>query len=157
MSHITHDTRHMTSDRWEEVNILLKFQLPSSYGLGVRGDIWHVTCDTWHMTRDMWHLTYDMCHVTHRGWWRVCQNFRSLAPTVWVSWRFWTKGWPTQFVNYKGDCRTAPATPGLLNIQYFFVKCIANLSLLQIFIIIILENNLVAFSNMVLDRLWLNK
>ena len=27
---------HMTCDRWEEVNLLSKFRLPSSYGLGVK-------------------------------------------------------------------------------------------------------------------------
>ena len=50
------------------VNILTKFQLSSSYGLGRT-----------------------------------------------VSARFWTKGWPTHLINYGGVCRTAPATPGLLN------------------------------------------
>ena len=52
----------------------------------VTHDTWHVTCDTWHMTHDTWHMTYDMCHVTHRGWWKLCQNFRSLALMVLV-WR----------------------------------------------------------------------
>ena len=50
VTHVTHDTRHITCDtwhmtcdvwhvthdRWGEVNLLLKCQLPSSYGLGVK-------------------------------------------------------------------------------------------------------------------------
>ena len=27
-------------------------------------------------------------HVTHRGWWTLCQNFKSLALTVWKLWWF---------------------------------------------------------------------
>ena len=33
--HLTPNTWHMTCDTWWGVNILLKFQLPSSYGLGL--------------------------------------------------------------------------------------------------------------------------
>ena len=33
--HLTHDMWHLTYDTWWGVNILSKFQLPSSYGLGV--------------------------------------------------------------------------------------------------------------------------
>ena len=40
----------MTVDRWEEVNHLTKFQLPSSYGLGVTGDMRHLKCDSGHLT-----------------------------------------------------------------------------------------------------------
>ena len=110
-------------------------ELPSSYSLGVRGDMWHLTCDTWHLTcdtwhltpeiwhltPDMWHMTYDMCHVTHRGWWTLCQNFRSLALMVWV-WRCLQYSEQKddqlnqlmQWISDKGVCRTAPAKPGLL-------------------------------------------
>ena len=31
-------------------------------------------------------------------------------------WIYFDKGWPTQLINYKGVCRTAPAEPGLLTI-----------------------------------------
>ena len=41
--------------------------------------MWLVTCDTWHMT-------CYMSHMTHRGRWPLCQNFRSLALTVWELW-----------------------------------------------------------------------
>ena len=33
---MTHETRHVTHDRWGKVNLLSKLQLPSSYGLGVK-------------------------------------------------------------------------------------------------------------------------
>ena len=42
---------------------------------------WQVTCAMWHVVRDTWHMTYDR-------WWTLCQNFRSLALTVWDSWCF---------------------------------------------------------------------
>ena len=70
---VTHDTWHRSGDRWEEVNLLSKFQLPSSYSLGVTGDMWHMTCDTWHVT-GMGRLTFS-------------QNFSSLGLAVW-EWRF---------------------------------------------------------------------
>ena len=110
----------MTGDKWEEVNLLWKFQLPSSYGLGVRGDMWHLKCDTWHLTCEIWHVTNDMCHVTHRGWWTLCKNSRSPSLMVWV-WRCLEDSELkddrlNQWMNNKGVCRTAPATPGLLKI-----------------------------------------
>ena len=75
MWHLKHDTWQVTFWR----NLLSKLQLPSSYGLWVRGDMWHLKCDPWHLTPDMWHVTYDTCHVTHRRWWTLCKTFRSLA------------------------------------------------------------------------------
>ena len=45
--------------------------------------MWHGTSDTLLMTSKMWHLTYDTGHMTHRLWWIVCENFWSLALTVW--------------------------------------------------------------------------
>ena len=62
---MTHDMWHMTHDRWEEKNLLRKYQLPSSYGLGVICDKWHLTWDTWHLTWDMWHMT---CNIWHVDW-----------------------------------------------------------------------------------------
>ena len=35
MLHVTHHTSHITHDTWWWVNILSKFQIPSSYGLGL--------------------------------------------------------------------------------------------------------------------------
>ena len=34
--HLIHDILHVTCDTWGEVNILLKDQVPSSYGWGVK-------------------------------------------------------------------------------------------------------------------------
>ena len=74
--HVTCDTWHMThATRWEEVNLLSKFQLSSSYVLGVRGDMWQLTCDTWYMTHDTWHVTRDTWHVTRCARWTFSQNF----------------------------------------------------------------------------------
>ena len=57
--HVPHGIWHMTGDRLEEVKLLSKCQLPSSYGLGVRGDMWHLSCDTWHLTHDIWPVSCD--------------------------------------------------------------------------------------------------
>ena len=35
----------MTHEKWEEMNLLSKFQLHSSDGLVVTGDMRHLTCD----------------------------------------------------------------------------------------------------------------
>ena len=55
--------------------------------------------------------------MPHGGGWIFSQNVCSLALTVWD--RQWTKGWLNQWIyesmnELKGDCRTAPARPGLL-------------------------------------------
>ena len=36
MYYMTYDTWYMTWDRWGKVNLLLKGQLPSSHGLGMK-------------------------------------------------------------------------------------------------------------------------
>ena len=115
--HVTHDTWHMACDMLWRVNILSKFQLPSSYGLwfniswrlggkGWRTD-WlnHVgvcrtapatpglliigTRDTCH---GAWHLTQDMWQVSydtwHKGLVNIVLDFRSLAQTVSEQWCF---------------------------------------------------------------------
>ena len=45
----------MTGDRWQEVNLISKFQLQSTNGLGVRGDMWYLAPDTWHLICVTWH------------------------------------------------------------------------------------------------------
>ena len=55
---------HVTHDRWGEVNLLLKFQIPSSYGL-----------------------------------------------VVTVFWRYFHKGWVSDFISDEGICRIAPTKP----------------------------------------------
>ena len=86
----------------------IKFQVPSSYGLGVIGDMWHLTPETWYMKSDIWAL---------------CQNCRSLALMAWV-WKClediltkhdWLDEWINQWINCEGVCRMAPDTLNLLN------------------------------------------
>ena len=79
-----------------------------------------------HMTHDTWHLTCDTWHVTGLGRWTFSQNFSSLTGLgLKVIWRFGGKGWVSQLMNEwmndEGVCRTAPATPGLLNIEVAIV------------------------------------
>ena len=94
MWHVTHEMWHMTCDTW------------------------HVTHDVWHMICDKWHITCDIWHVTHGGRWTFTKHFRSLANTD-REWRCLENleekdQSMNQLINYKGVCRTAPATPGLL-------------------------------------------
>ena len=79
----------------------------------------------WQVTRDRWHVTRDTWHMTHSVGWTFSQNFNSLALPVW-DWEcledILSKGSLNQSINQlindRGDCRTAPATPGLLNISH---------------------------------------
>ena len=59
---VTHDTWHITHDRWEDVN-LFSFLALTLWQLQVTCDTWHVTCDPWHMTCDTWLMTGDIWHV----------------------------------------------------------------------------------------------
>ena len=75
--------------------------------------MWHVTFDSWHMTRDKW-------HVTRLGGWTFSQNFSSLALTVFDLWNYEDLEEKAHGLNQsmsdEAVYRTAPATPGLLNI-----------------------------------------
>ena len=77
-------------------------------------DIWHVTRDTWHVTHDTWDVW---------GGWTFSQNFRSLALTVWDLGYYEDleekDEWINQLINHEAVYRTAPATPGLLNISSY--------------------------------------
>ena len=78
--------------------------------------MWHVTRDTWHVTLDTWHLTCDT-------WWGVnilstFQLSTSFGLGVMVFLRFWGKGGVNHSISHKAVCRTAPATPGLVNIYF---------------------------------------
>ena len=86
-------------------------------------DMRQVTCDMWHVTRDTWHMTHDMRHVTWDMLWGVNIFSKFQLPSssgLWfmIFWRLGGKGSLThslnEWINYGGDCRTAPATPGLL-------------------------------------------
>ena len=50
--------------------------------------MWHMTCDMWQMICETWHGTWDTWRMTHDRWWTLCQNFRSLALTIWELWCF---------------------------------------------------------------------
>ena len=78
----------------------------------------------WYLTPDTWHVTHDICHMTHRGWWPLCQNFKSLALQFGHNdvLKIWRKrsltDWMNESINDKGVYRTAPATPGQGNMVY---------------------------------------
>ena len=81
-------------------------------------DMWQVTCDTWNVTRDMWHVTCGMLWGVN-----IVSKFQLLSYSgLWfmIFWRLGGKGWFTnslnESMNDKADCRTAPATPGLVKI-----------------------------------------
>ena len=74
------------------------------------GDSWQLTCDAWHATRDTWYIVWDE------------YSLKTLAPKLfWFGiesdWKiFWLKDRSVnQSIKDGGDCRTAPSTPGLLN------------------------------------------
>ena len=81
-----------------------------------------ITCDTWHVTRDMWHWTRDTWHVW--GGEHSPTIFSSLALTVCDLWYYkdleekddWLNESMNEWINDEAFYRTAPATPGLLNI-----------------------------------------
>ena len=88
-------------------------------------DMWHVTHDMWHVTHDMWHVTCDTWPVTCDMLWGVNILSKFQLPSsygLWfmILWIFgekaeWLTDWMNEWINYEGVCRTAPATPGLLN------------------------------------------
>ena len=95
------------------------------------GDTWQVTGDTWRVTHDMWNVTHDMWNVTHDTWCGVnilskfqLSRFNGFGVLIIGRKRI------THWIYDKGVCRTAPATTGLLIINWprpprgrpFFVK-----------------------------------
>ena len=66
--------------------------------------LWQVTRDTWHVTCDMWHMVWS----EHSLKISVRQLLRFGIDSV-----YWMNYW---IYNYEGVYKTAPATPGLLNI-----------------------------------------
>ena len=90
--------------------------------------MWHVTRDIWHVAYDIWQC--DMRHMTCDMLWGVNILSKFLLPSfsgLWfmIFWRFGGKGWRSDWrfggkgsrsdwMSNKADCRTAPATPGLL-------------------------------------------
>ena len=72
----------------------------------------------WQVTGDMWHVTHD----THDTWHIVCDehSLKILAPQLfWFGiesvWKiFWLNDELLNEISDGGDCKTAPATLGLL-------------------------------------------
>ena len=62
----------------------------------------------------MWHVAHDRWGYVNLLW--KLQLPISYGLGVKVFWRYFHKGWLTDWVNYEGVCRTAPATSGLLKI-----------------------------------------
>ena len=85
MWHKTCDIWYITCDRLGLVDILLKFQLPSSNGLAVKGLWrWQLSHDTWILIHDLWHMTCKIWHMTldWLGELDFLSKFQLLAPTV---------------------------------------------------------------------------
>ena len=81
----------------------------------------HMKCDMWHMTCDMWHVTCDMWHVTCDILWgmNILSKFQLLLFVIYDNMKIWRKrltDWMNQWINHEAVYRTAPATPGLLNL-----------------------------------------
>ena len=120
----------MTCDSWEEVNLLSKCQLPSSYGLGVRGDMWHLTCDTWNVTHDIWHASHDM-----QGKINIVSKFQvrsSYGLGVKVSWKifsqimiYWINEWQRCLENSPGYTGSPNQSLCISKKLLFQVKCAA--------------------------------
>ena len=91
-------------------------------------DMWHVTCDTWHLTHDTWHMIHDMWHVWGGGV-NILSKFqppRSYCLWFMILWRSGGKGSLNESVNDKAVYRTAPATPGLLNIHGLIIEVLVD-------------------------------
>ena len=80
-------------------------------------DIWHVTCDTSHLTHDMWHVVEGEHSFK-------LQLTSSLGLWIMMVWRFGGKGSHNQLIIYKGVCRTAVATPGMLNMEKLGIELV---------------------------------
>ena len=87
--------------------------------------MWQVTRDTWQVTRDTWHMTRDMWQVTHDTWCgvNILSKFKLSSSNGLGYMMLWISGGKgslseliNQWINDEAVYRTAPATPGLLNI-----------------------------------------
>ena len=85
--------------------------------------VWPCCCNMciWNLHMSILDSMWCFCwHVTHGIGWPSCQKISSLALTVWELWYFEDLEEEdrllTELMNDEGVYRTAPATPGLLNI-----------------------------------------
>ena len=74
-----------------------------------------LTCDMWHVTWDTSQVTCDTPHVTYIVWKLQVPSSNGLRDTGF--WRYFHKPLMIKSASYRGVCRTASATPGLLSIQ----------------------------------------
>ena len=84
----------------------------------------------WHMTFYMWHMTCDMWYVLGGKLLSKFQLLRSYCSWFMILWRFggtsWRTDWLSESINYEAACRTAPATPVLLN-MFWILLCVVLL------------------------------
>ena len=70
------------------------------------------------MTRGMWHVTRDIWGMKILS---KCQLHSSYDLGETIFWGYihegWLDQWKNQLINDEGVCKTAPATPGLLNMS----------------------------------------
>ena len=77
--------------------------------------MWHVMGDRWHLTGDTWHVTGGEHGVKiSQLWWFGVFGVLKI-------WRKRIRDLIKQSVNNRGDCRTAPAKPGLLIIWPLYI------------------------------------
>ena len=80
---------------------------------------WHVTHDILHVTRDTWHMTGDTWHAGAGEHSLKISDPWLLLFVIYDIMKIWRKrltDWINQWISDKAVYRTAPATPGLLNI-----------------------------------------
>ena len=126
MAQSTSDIRHMTHDIWHVTHRELKTLCQNTRSLALtvckwlKSGMWHLTCDTWYMTHDTRHVPLDTQGVMNFVLKFQVPIFNVLG--VRKFWRYFHKDhWLTDFINNKGVCRRAPATPGLLKIRKLFL------------------------------------
>ena len=76
-------------------------------------DMWQVTGGTQYVATDMWHVTVDLMKKKNKKTLSVWgfQCFEDIFTNHHLF------SYLNEVINHRGDCRTAPATPGLLDIE----------------------------------------
>ena len=59
-------------------------------------------CALWHVKQDKWQMKCDRWHVTLMWWWKLAQNVRPPALTVWKQW------WHVTCDMWQVECDTWP-------------------------------------------------
>ena len=73
------------------------------------GDRWHITRDTWQGTGDTWYILWDEHSLKFSAPWLFCFGMDSVL-NIFPQTMTW-------LLSHKAVYRTAPASPGLLNIM----------------------------------------